>query len=322
MSAAKDRPAKRRRPWLAALLSFLWPGLGQLYIGETRRAVRYFALLVAFYALVASFLYALDAPIALLAGGMAVLILGLALTLGSAIDAFRNARSLGAVVLGRYQRLWIYLGIVALNGVAQEALDGRARFHGGCAPEVPRVFTHTYEFLTRSMEPTLLSGDILVTETSYFCRNDPRRGDLAVFLLPTPSSPAFIKRIIGLPGDRVQLKEGRVYINGEPVAQEWLESGIGTDEMGREVRRARFLESFPDGARYSVEITDLESKLENTAEVTVPEGSYFVLGDARDNSLDSRMTGDFGFIPRALIVDRPAYVIWSGDWDRIGLRLR
>jgi signal peptidase I len=246
----------------------------------------------------------------------------LALAFFSAIDAFRNARRLGAVVLGQYQRLWIYLGIIALMVVTQEALAHGARPHGGCAPGVPRVFSHIYGWPSGSMRPTLVSSDIFLVETSYFCRNDPRRGDLAAFLRPTVNSPVLIKRIVGLPGDRVQLKEGRVYINGEPVAQEWLESGIGIDEMGREVRRARFLESFPDGARYSVEITDLESKLENTAEVTVPEGSYFVLGDARDNSLDSRMTGDFGFIPRALIVDRPAFIVWSSDWDRIGLRLR
>jgi len=172
------------------------------------------------------------------------------------------------------------------------------------------------------MQPTLVPGDVVLVDTSYFCRNEPRRGDLAAFLRPTANSPVFIKRVIGLPGDRVQLKEGRIYVNGEPVAQEWLESGIRIDEMGREVRRARFIESLPDSARYTIEITDLASKYENTAEVTVPADSYFMLDDARDNSLDSRMTADFGFISRALIVDRPAYIVWSSDWDRIGLRLQ
>jgi len=322
MGAAEARPAKRRRPWLAALLSFFWPGLGQLYNGEARRAIRYFALLIAFYGLVAILLRVLDAPIAFLAGGAVLVVAALALAFGSAIDAFRGARRVEAVVIGRYQRLWVYLGIVALMGVAQWGLDDGARFHGGCAADVPREFTHTYQFLSGSMRPTLSPGETVIVETSYFCRNDPRRGDLAVFLLPTPNSPVFIRRIIGLPGDRVQLREGRIYINGEPVAQEWLESGIATDEKGEEVHRGRFVENFPGGARYVVEIADLESKFENTAEVAVPEGSYFVLGDARDNSRDSRMTGDFGFIPRALVVDRPVYIIWSDDWNRIGLRLR
>ena len=322
MSAtAAERPPKRRRPWLAALLSLVVPGLGQLYNGELRRAVRFVALFAAVFAVGLILFRFVAAPLAFLAGAMALVVGAFALALGSAVEAFRSAGRLQAVVLGRFQRLWIYLSVIVLATAAQGALSLGAKQHGGCSEGVPSEFFHIYDWRSGSMGPTLASGDYFLVEAKYFCRNDPRRGDLAAFLRPIENSPVIVKRIIGLPGDRVQLKEGRIYINGEPAAQEWLESGIGTDEAGREVRRARFLESFPDGARYSVEITDLESTYENTGEVTVPEGSYFMLGDTRDNSFDSRMS-DFGFIPRALIVDRPAYIIWSSDWDRIGLRLQ
>lgn len=315
-------PPRRRRAWLAALLSLVCPGLGQLYDGEARRAVICFAALATLYALGAIVLITVAAPLSFLMAGLALVAAVFALAIGSAVDAFRRARGLEAVVLKRYQRFWVYLGIVVLGIGAQEALSSGARPHGGCKPDIPRVFSHTYETSSGSMRPTVYPGEILVAETGYFCRNDPRRGDLALFLRPTNDGVVWVKRIIGLPGDKVQIKEGRVYVNGEPVAQEWLESGIDTDEKGEGVQWARFVESFPDGARYVVEIADLGAPLENTPEVTVPADGYFMLGDERDNSFDSRMGREFGFIPRALIVDRPAYVVWSEYWDRILLRLQ
>ncbi|HYC13502.1 MAG TPA: signal peptidase I [Stellaceae bacterium] len=321
MSETATIPLKRRRPWIAALFSLVAPGLGQLYNGQPRRAVAFFGLLALLCALVALLAQAVDGSLALLNGAIALVVAAFLLALSAAIDAFRGARRLGAVVLGRYQRPWIYLAVIIIVIAAQETLALGAKSHGGCASGVPREFSHTYRWASGSMQPTLLSDEIFVVDASYFCRSDPRRGDLAAFLRPIANSPVFVKRIIGLPGDRVRLTEGRVYINGEPVAQEWLESGISTDETGQEVRRARYVESFSDGARYVVEISNLGAEYENTPEVTVPADSYFVLGDTRDNSFDSRMK-DFGFIPRALIVDRPAYIIWSSDWDRIGLRLR
>lgn len=321
-NASAANAPRRRRPWLAALLSLFWPGLGQLYNGEARRALACFATLGALFALVALLLPIVTEPRAFLVGGMALMVAATALSIGAAVDAFRRARRIGAVVRLGYQRAWVYLGIVALWIGATEALTWIVVPHGGCGPDVPREFSHTYRISSSSMRPTLLPGDIVVAETRYFCRNEPRRGDLAMFVRPTEGSSILVRRIIGLPGDKVQIKEGRVYVNGEPVAQEWLESGIATDEKDEGVQWARFVESFPDGTRYVVEIADLGAPLENTPEVTVPADGYFMLGDERDNSFDSRMSREFGFIPRALIVDRPAYVVWSEDRGRIGLRLQ
>jgi signal peptidase I len=315
-------PAKPRQPWLAALLSLAWPGLGQIYNGEARRAFVCFAMLSLLFVLAAVLLPIIAAPQAFLAFSAALMAAALALSIGAAIDAFRHARRLGRVPPKGYQRGWVYLGIVALWLGATEGLAWVAGPHGGCSPEVPSEFSHLYRIPGGSMRPTVYPGEIVVASTRYFCRNDPRRGDLALFLRPNKGGTIWVKRIIGLPGDKVQIKEGRVYVNGEAVAQEWLESGIDTDESGEGLQWARFVESFPDGARYVVEIADLGAPLENTPEVTVPADGYFMLGDERDNSMDSRMSREFGFIPRALIVDRPAYVVWSDDWDRFGLRLR
>jgi len=287
------------------------------------RRLPYFALFAAVYVFLGIFGVAVDAPLYFIIGALAVVAGAFALAIASAVDAYRRARRLKEVVLRRYQRLWVYFGVIALSIGAMEALELGARPHGACSGDTPRVFSHTYAIQSGSMQPTLVRGDIIVADTRYFCRNDPHRGDLTLFFKTGfTGGGVWMKRIIGLPGDKVQVKEGRVYINEEPAPQEWLESGISADEDGVETQRTRYVESFPDGARYVVEITNLGSKVENTPEVTVPADGYYMLGDARDDSVDSRMPREFGYIPRALIVDRPAYVVWSSDWDRIGLRLR
>jgi signal peptidase I len=172
------------------------------------------------------------------------------------------------------------------------------------------------------MVPTILKGDWVWSQRRFFCDHDPGRGDLAVLTLPNEGRAVFVKRIIGLPGDRVQLKAARLYINGEPVAHEWMDSAIHAEEGGEAQGVSHFIESFPNGPRYTVEIADPEGPLENTEEITVPDGSYLVMGDNRDKSDDSRRSQTFGLIPRELIVDRPTIVIWGETWDRVGSRLR
>ena len=127
----------------------------------------------------------------------------------------------------------------------------------------------------------------------------------------------FVKRVIGLPGDSVQIKQAELFLNGEPVGREWLESAIHAGESGEASQRAHFREMLPNQAHYAVEVADPDAPLENTEEVTVPAGQYFVLGDNRDASEDSRMPA-FGLVPRGSIADRPVLVLWSADKSRIG----
>lgn len=192
----------------------------------------------------------------------------------------------------------------------------------GCGAETPAVFSRLYTISSESMSPSILKGDWVWSQRRYFCDHDPRRGDLAVLVLPNAPRTVFVKRIVGLPGDRVQLKLAQLYINGEPVTHQWIESAIHAEASGEAQGRSRFTESFPDGPRYVVEIADQEGPLENTAEIAVPDGAYFVLGDNRDKSDDSRQSQTFGLVPRASIVDRPVRILWGADWNRLGLRLQ
>ena len=190
----------------------------------------------------------------------------------------------------------------------------------GCAAETPAIFARLYHISSASMEPGIEQGDWLWAERRTYCGRDPERGDIAVLALPSRPRTVLVKRVIGLPGDRVQIQKGQLYLNGEPVRRDWLESAIHADESGEAAHRTRFTETLPNGTAYTVEVANSDGPLENTEEVTVPEGRYFLLGDNRDHSEDSR-TADVGLVPRASIADRPVRVLWSGDRSRIGLPL-
>lgn len=179
-----------------------------------------------------------------------------------------------------------------------------------------------------SMVPTLYIGDLIlvnkfvygvrlpVTNTKITEGSDPERGDVIVFRYPEDERINFIKRVVGIPGDRVSLRNNELIINGKPVHYDLIGVFTGTqDELGYTHR----LESLPDGGSHELLINPKHnSSAENMAERVVPEGHYLVMGDNRDNSKDSRI---WGFVPEENLVGR-ASVIWmrlsTSDWDRIG----
>ena len=185
-----------------------------------------------------------------------------------------------------------------------------------------------------SMVPTLLVGDYLfVSKFSYgYSRHSlpfslplipgrifvtpPERGDVAVFKLPSDDSVDYIKRLIGLPGDRIQMRGGRLFINGQKVKRDRIEDFIVTDETGRLRRVPQFVETLPNGRRHRIlEITERGS-LDDTEVFTVPAGHYFAMGDNRDNSSDSRVSGGggsngVGFVPIENMVGRAEIMFFS-----------
>ncbi len=160
-----------------------------------------------------------------------------------------------------------------------------------------------------SMKPTLLIGDYLfVAKFAYgysrhslpwslplisdrlFAR-DPERGDVAVFKWPRDNSTDYIKRVIGLPGDRIQMRNGALYINGRAVKRERikLDNPDRTLRVGPGV--AEFRETLPNGVSYRTFDDGPQRDLDNTRAITVPPGHYFMMGDNRDRSSDSRVWG-------------------------------
>lgn len=181
-----------------------------------------------------------------------------------------------------------------------------------------------------SMKPTLEIGDYLfVSKPAYgYSRHSfpfsaapiegriwaggrlPERGDVAVFKLPTNTSIDYIKRVIGLPGDRVQVQGGRLFINGEMVAREFI--GLKrVYEGGRVVNMSEYLEHLPGGAVHHIYEEGDNFPLDNTQEFIVPAGQYFMMGDNRDNSQDSRVMDLVGFVPLDHMVGRASFIFFS-----------
>lgn len=178
-----------------------------------------------------------------------------------------------------------------------------------------------------SMKPTLLEGDfILVNKFTYGVRlpvfgtkiikmGEPKRGDILVFRFPNDTSIDFIKRVIGVPGDKISYKDKVVYLNGQPLKQEFLSSVYDTDMIGRSYALKHNKEMLPDHP-HSVYV-DSARPASSMPEITVPKGMYFVMGDNRDNSEDSR---SWGFVPEELILGK-AFFIWM-SWDSASKDIR
>ena len=178
-----------------------------------------------------------------------------------------------------------------------------------------------------SMMPTLLVGDYLfVNKFSFgysryslpFSPNlfsgrifgsDPDRGDVVVFRYPPNPDIDYIKRVIGLPGDRVQVRNGILYLNDEPVPR--TADGTFTSDYRRDPGRdiPVFRETLPDGVSYDTLDELRNGPGDNTREFIVPEDHYFMMGDNRDNSLDSRF--DVGFVPAENLIGRASLIFFS-----------
>lgn len=187
-----------------------------------------------------------------------------------------------------------------------------------------------------SMLPSLLIGDfILVNKYHYGIRlpvlnkklveiGSPKRGDVMVFRFPGDESVNYIKRVVGLPGDHIVYREKKLYINGAMAEQSALDSYAYSESEEQNIRAHRFVEKL-NGVEHQILLTDNADMM--PLEFTVPDGQYFVMGDNRDRSNDSRF---WGTVPEQNIVGR-AFMIWfSWDfsngggvlWERIGNTIR
>ena len=150
-----------------------------------------------------------------------------------------------------------------------------------------------YTIPSGSNYPTLIIGDYAVVSKLSYAIKEPQPGDLAAFYFKN-GDVEYIKRIVGLPGDKIQMRDGGLFINGEPVHKVRLEDFY----LPHNEFAPRYRETLPNGVTYHVLDTHWNSPSDNTEEYVVPESSYFVLGDNRDNSNDSRFMDRLGFVKR------------------------
>ncbi len=181
-----------------------------------------------------------------------------------------------------------------------------------------------------SMKPNLLVGDfIFVSKYSYgfskhslpfsiplipgkIFANTPERGDVVVFKTPENNRTDYIKRVIGLPGDKIEIKNGIIFINGSEILRKKLNDFIDTDNKSSNKRVRMYNEYFFNKEINILDITD-NGIADNTQLFDVPLNHFFVMGDNRDNSQDSRFISTVGFIPYENLVGKAQFIFFSLD---------
>lgn len=296
---APQKTAKRR--WWAALLLFVVAACGYLYVGRPRR---YFASLV-YFALFIGLVFAgpgewLSQPFVF----MAFLLVGLGIALFMIVDLIRLSVAQPNYTLRWYNRWWIYLGCFFAGAVFSIGPE----LMGGSKAQAVRTFS----IPSVSGAPAVQPGDYIVVNNEAYESAAPVRGDVAVFTLPKDPNTVWIKRIIGLPGDTVQMKNGQLFINGTATRVE----PAGRFEWDDKPPSAQYTEHLPEGRSFLI-LDEGPSPGDNTTEMTVPAGHYFLMGDHRDNSADSRFP-QIGMVPREHLLGRATGVIFSSNFSRIG----
>lgn len=177
------------------------------------------------------------------------------------------------------------------------------------------VLLRPFDIPSGSMIPTLHVGDYVLVSRFAYVSSPPRRGDVVVFKLPRDGVTDYIKRVVGLPGDTVQMKQGRLLINGVTVPRDPIAGVRIKDIYDKMATVPTYRETLPGGATDTViEIQGDTGFNDNTEATKVPPDSYFVLGDNRDNSTDSRIApdqGGVGTVPSANLIGRADYLIIS-----------
>ena len=169
-------------------------------------------------------------------------------------------------------------------------------------------YKYGYSHYSLIFSPKLFEGRIFAQE--------PIQGEVAVFRFPKDTSVDYIKRVIGMPGDKIQMRGGILHINGKAVTLERIEDYM-IEDNGNMRKVEQYIETLPNGVKHK--ILKHESfgmgKADNTTEFTVPADHYFMMGDNRDRSLDSRYINEVGFIPFENFIGRAELVYMSIDWN-------
>lgn len=274
---------KRRKPVAAGLFSLIVPGLGQLYNSQIKKGIVFYAgsNLLMYIMLLSGFWHQFH-------GLIITLIVVICVTLFIVVDAVLGAAKAKEIILKPYNKWYVYLLIIVI-GLFIDISDIFI------SPKI--IGFKTYLIQGANMEPTLFSGDYLVTNQNYYKKNKPKKRDLIVFEHPNDHTKYFIERIVAIENEKIEIKNKQVFINEKLIVENHI---IHSDNQI--YSRDKYFNFAKD----------------NYGPVIVPSGHYFVLGDNRDNSWDSRF---WGFIPLHNIKAKPLYIYWAKNKNRIGKKI-
>jgi signal peptidase I len=270
----------RRIPIIAFLLSIPLQGLGHMYNGQLWKGILFFCgswLLLLVLGLSGLFLS--------LSGFFFALAAALIYRIFVATHAAIEAARLKTVHLKWYNKWYVYICALLIIGILESVLFPTYR---------QIIGMRSYRVPSTAMTPTLKIGDHFTTKLGIYKQRLPERGDIVTFPFPEDRSITFLMRVIGLPGERIQIKDKVVFINDRSLDDPW---SVHTDE------HVASRDAFPR---------------DNFGPMDIPEGEVFVLGDDRDYSQDSRFWGNLKIKD---IEGKALYIYWSDDYDRIGKKL-
>lgn len=307
-----------RKPWRALLMSFVLPGFGQLYNGSMNKAIWIF-LGFAFLTIPLGALIAIYLPDNWLVLALALCTLAsLALWVYGMVDAWAGAKRSANFSPRPWQVSGMYLAVLVLcSALVLPLLYAFVRGH----------WVEPYRIPSSSMAPGILMGDFLIADKRYNCpgcKHAVKRGDIAIFVYPNDRTLNYIKRIVGLPGDKVQIKGRELFLNGQSLkrSERVVTNTPGLGAAGGASTGLEITEGI-EGREWRV-FWESHDKAADDSEVIVPPGHVLVLGDQRVLSKDSRA---FGTVPLQDVVGRArqlwfSYGLDGVRWERLGQVLK
>ncbi|MBW7991241.1 MAG: signal peptidase I [Planctomycetes bacterium] len=301
----------RRLPWLAVVLSWIMAGLGHIYCGRFVKGLIFTFLVCIFIPMFFGALSVGPSSVRIMVIILSLLI-SLVVWLAAIIDSWHTAKHTSAsYTLKDYNRWYVYVLMVLMGtgGSTQIAFNIRM------------TLLEAFRVPTASNYPTIVPNDRLLANKLAYRHNDPKRGDLIVFLNPEDRRQNFIKRVVAVAADTFEIKDGQLYVNDEQLQRQKLPQStldnIKVEVSGEPLEGDVFEETNCD-AQYKIFLAGPphSQASSNFAKITVPEHHCFVLGDNRNLSYDSRQ---FGPIPLATVIGRADYLYWPvQDWSRFG----
>ncbi|MEZ5538031.1 MAG: signal peptidase I [Thiolinea sp.] len=292
---------KPRKSLLAALMSLCLPGLGQLYNGRINKACWFF-LSFTFFSVPAFVISILYLPAEWMVNALTVTLFMCGfIWIYGALDAFVEAMHNKQYMPQAWQGAGVYL--LVLVAMALIILPQMAAY-------MRTKLVEPYRIPSASMEPTLVAGDFIFADKRYncaSCKHEVQHGDVVVFTFPNNRNVNYIKRVIGLPGDRVQIRGEIVKVNGDTI------SAVTSQQNGLDVVQEK------SGNKSWVVIwKKVKSSPQPVYDITVPQGQVFVLGDNRNESNDSRF---FDTVPLSDVKARARQIWMSYNKKLGGLRM-
>ncbi|MFH1155682.1 MAG: signal peptidase I [Pseudomonadota bacterium] len=303
MNTSDTSIISKRSPLLAAILSFAATGLGHIYCGKIEKGLVLFFISFAFAPVIVTAMETMSSPYSLMAVILSVLVLVSVFVYAIVDSAITARKTATGYRLKEYNRWYIYLLLIVVS----------FSYPTNLANSIRTNVVQAYKIPSTSMTPGILKGDRLFLNKAVYKTQSPGIGDIVIFTYPDNRHLDYMKRIVAMPGDSIEIRQDRVYINDKPLAYE---------TMGQELKNqvdpgsGTILVEKNGSSQYRI-LLSVDDPAESTFNrITIPHGFCFVLGDNRHGSKDSR---HFGPVPLADIKGRVDFIYFpAGTWSRFG----